>query len=330
MSRFFFGSSARSILLVSFFASPLLMGASTCNLRGLENLPKASKKHTYAQNAKLFYEAANKELKGGNYDQARKIFRQLKTAYPFSRYATLAEIGIADSFFQSGKYLQAVDLYRIFAKLHPTHQQHPYAQYQIAQCYFKQRPWEWFLIPPNHEKDSTVTRQAISTYNEFITQYPHHKLATQAKKELRICIQQLAKHEIYVAQFYASRGKHQAVVWRMAHLLKTYPLADFNAEARLRMAKAYIQLKKPAKAKDALKALLEKDPKSKEATEAKKTLAEVETAIALLDKKQKPRVLTASASENKKETPVKNTVLPAPSASATPTKTSAPMSTTHP
>ncbi|MCK6512331.1 outer membrane protein assembly factor BamD [Myxococcota bacterium] len=325
MSRFFFGSSAGSLLWASVLLSPLLMGASTCNLRGLENLPKASKKRTYAQNAKHFYETANKELKGGNYDQARKIFRQLKTAYPFSRYATLSEIGIADSFFHSGKYLQAVDLYRIFAKLHPSHKKHPYAQFQIAQCYFKQRPWEWFLIPPNHEKDSTTTRQAIASYNEFITQYPHHKLAIEAKKELRICIQQLAQHEIYVAQFYASRGKYQAVVWRMAHLLKTYPLADFNAEARLRMAKAYIQLKKPQKAKEALKALLEKDPKSKEASEAKKTLAEVETAIAALDKTQKPRVLTASASDAKKEAPSKTTLPPAPSTTATPTKTSAPM-----
>ncbi|MCB9639630.1 MAG: outer membrane protein assembly factor BamD [Myxococcales bacterium] len=324
MLRISFGSSVGSLMATLFFASPLLMGASTCNLRGMENLPKASKKRTYAQNAKYFYDTAQTELKNGNFEQSRKIFRRLKTAYPFSRYATLSEIGIADSFFQAGKFVQAVDLYRIFAKLHPSHEQHPYAQYQIAQCYFKQRPWEWFLIPPNHEKDSTTTRQAIRTYKEFLQQYPHHKLAIKAKKELRTCVQQLAKHEIYVAKFYATRGKYQAVVWRMEHLLKTYPLANFNAEARLRMAKAYIKLKQPREAHGVLKTLLKKEPKSKEATEAKKTLAEVETAIALLDKGKKSRVLTASASETKKEEP-KTTRLPAPNATVTPTKTSAPM-----
>ncbi|MEM1010109.1 MAG: outer membrane protein assembly factor BamD, partial [Myxococcota bacterium] len=258
--------------------APWLCGANTCGLKN-SDLPEASAKKTYAQNAKAFYDAGQKDLKNGDVVRARRIFRKLKTAYPFSRYAVLAELGIADCAFQSNQYLQSIDLYGMFAKLHPSHPQHAYAVYRIALSHFKQRPWEFFLIPPAYEKDSSITQQAIRAYQRFLYAYPNHKLAKKAKEELKTCVQQLAQHEIEVAKFYAKRKKYQAVIWRMEYMLKNYPLAEYDALAHVRIASAQVQLKRYQKAYKTLQMVLKKYPKSRQKPRAQKLFQRVSVLL---------------------------------------------------
>ena len=240
--------------------TPSLMG-SACMVQK----PKLSSKATYSQNAKTLHEYARKLIKAGNYEQARKEFQQLKTKYPFSDYATLAEVGIADTHFFGTKYLLAIDAYKLFVKLHPTHPKAGYAAYQSALCHDKLRPWDWFLVPPSYEKDATTTKQTIKAYRDYIAEYPTHKKVKFAKKRLKHCLKMMGKHEMYVGKYYKKLGKHRAVVWRMDHLLKSFAGVGLDAEARYMKAEALVNLKRYARAKLANKELVKKHPKSKQA-----------------------------------------------------------------
>lgn len=74
---------------------------------------------TYQLTAKQNYEKGLTELKDENHLEAIKYFSFVKTRFPYSRYATLAELRIADTHLARGRYIEAVDAYRQFIKFHP-------------------------------------------------------------------------------------------------------------------------------------------------------------------------------------------------------------------
>lgn len=296
-----------TLWLVCVLVSPLWMG-SACMVQR----PKVSAKASYGQNAKQFYEYAQKLLKAGNHEQALKEFQKLKTKYPFSSYATLAEVGIADTQFESGKYLLAIDAYKLFVKLHPTHPQAGYAAYQAAFSYDKLRPWDWFLVPPSYEKDTSIISQSIKAYQEYLQEYPTHKNAPLAKKAMNQCLEIMGKHEMSVANYYKRRGQSQAVVWRMEHLLKTYPGVGLDAEARYLRAEALMQLKQYKEAKIAIQEIQQKHPKERYAQWSQNLLAQIPQSTPTPRQQPAPSIQKATSTLPPSKLPL-STASPSPS-----------------
>ena len=73
-----------------------------------------------------------------DYKDAIKAYTDLKDWYPFSKYAILAELKIADSHFQLEQYDEAVIGYESFERMHPRSDAIPYVINQIGLCGFKQ------------------------------------------------------------------------------------------------------------------------------------------------------------------------------------------------
>jgi outer membrane protein assembly factor BamD len=67
----------------------------------------------------------------GNYGKAIDKFQRLKDYYPFSKYAILAELKIADAHYQREEYEEAIFAYENFENLHPRNEATPYVIYQI-------------------------------------------------------------------------------------------------------------------------------------------------------------------------------------------------------
>src|SRR5437868_4524499 len=76
----------------------------------------------YSSSAKENYDRGAVELKKENWQDAIKLFQHVRSKFGFSKWATLAELGIADANFGREKYEEAVEAYRSFIKNHPTHQ----------------------------------------------------------------------------------------------------------------------------------------------------------------------------------------------------------------
>ena len=74
----------------------------------------------------------------GEYKDAIEYFQKLKDWYPFSKYAMLAELKIADSHYHLKQYDEAIFAYEEFEKLHPRNEAIPYVIYQVGLCYYDQ------------------------------------------------------------------------------------------------------------------------------------------------------------------------------------------------
>lgn len=159
----------------------------------------------------------------GNYSDAIKDFEQLKDWYPFSKYATVAELKIADAHYYLDHYAEAVTAYEEFEQLHPRNEAIPYVIYQIGRCYYDQID--------TIDRDQTSARKALETFRRLIRQFPEDPYAIKAHTHITICLQSLAGHEIYVGKFYLRSKHYRAALERFKAVISEYPDVGMHYQA---------------------------------------------------------------------------------------------------
>ena len=124
----------------------------------------------YSVSAQKNYEKGLKQLDGKDWVAASKYFGFIKSRFPYSKYAVLAEIRLADAEFGAGQFLEAVDSYKLFQKFHPTHELviNGYAAFRVGECYFKMLPGDFWILPPSHEKDQSSAEDAEEEIRGFL------------------------------------------------------------------------------------------------------------------------------------------------------------------
>jgi outer membrane protein assembly factor BamD len=159
----------------------------------------------------------------GNFSDAIKDFEQLKDWYPFSKYATVAELKIADAHYYLDQYAEAVAAYEEFEQLHPRNEAIPYIIYQIGRCYYDQID--------TIDRDQTSARKALETFRRLIRQFPEDPYAIKAHTHITICLQSLAGHEFYVGKFYLRSKHYQAALERFKAVISDYPDVGMHYQA---------------------------------------------------------------------------------------------------
>ena len=149
-----------------------------------------------------------------DYYDALKAFTTLKERYPYSRYAILAELKVADAHFHRKEYAEAIVAYGEFLQLHPKNDAIPYVMFQIGECYYKQ------LL--SEDRDQTPTRQAIAAYQRLLKEHPDSTYADMAKERIQECYKLLVQHELYVAEFYFKSKRYEAALGRFEGVLERY------------------------------------------------------------------------------------------------------------
>ena len=149
-----------------------------------------------------------------DYSDALKAFNKLKERYPYSRYAILAELKVADAHFYKKEYPEAVAAYEEFASLHPKNEAIPYVLYQIGACYYEQLY--------TRDRDQTPTRQAIVSFERVLQSHPDSPQASKAKERIQICRELLAENELYVARYYYKSKFYKAALARFEGVLTDY------------------------------------------------------------------------------------------------------------
>lgn len=161
------------------------------------------------------YQRGYELYQDGNYKEALRFFERLTEQYPLSKYAVLAELGIADSHFSNGQYAEADVVYRGFMDYRPANENLPYVMYQIGLCAYKQ------MI--GIDRDQSMTMLARESFELLIARYPQSQFAFKAEKYLQDCKRRLGEHEFYVGEFYFKQGEYKAALKRFETIQKEYP-----------------------------------------------------------------------------------------------------------
>jgi outer membrane protein assembly factor BamD len=229
----------------------------------------------YGTNAEENYNAGVDLLHDKTYTEAEKFFEYVKTKYPFSKFAPLAELRIADSKFDQDNFAEAIEGYKQFVKLHPNHEDVEYAEFRQGLAHFKEAPSQFALFPPAYEKDQRQLQRASEVLGQFLQKRPSSKYAPEAKKVLEQANARLSEHEWYVAEYYFKRKRWPGAVGRYEALVDKYPGSKHEPEALMKLAQAAIEMDEKYRARTALQKLIVKHPQDPRRPEAEKRLAEL-------------------------------------------------------
>ncbi len=249
-----------------------VLGASTMSCKGFEtNLQDTEV--DYQTTARQNYESGTESMEGGNYNEAIKFFEYVKNKFPYSKYAVLADLRVADAHFEREKWLEAADAYRLFFRFHPRHDKVPYAMFRVGLAYSHELDEHWLselVLPPQREKDQTAAKDAIRAVDEYLTRFPADENVDEAK-EIRVLMRtRLADHDMYAADFYAQREKWKGAILRYETVAKGFSDTPHAPTALLAMARIYEdELEEVGKANKLYQDVVERYPDAKEAPEAK-------------------------------------------------------------
>jgi len=179
------------------------------------------------------------EFKKENYNKAIKSFEKLRDWYPFSKFAILAELKIADSHYYLKEYEEAVFAYEEFEGLHPGNEVVPYVIYQIGLCYFEQID--------TIDRDQTSSSKALDIFKRLKQQFPENEYALKADEHINICLKNLAEHEFYVGLFYYKSKHYKAALHRFRKIIKNYPDIGIHQKALKHIALCEALLQKAQK-----------------------------------------------------------------------------------
>lgn len=175
----------------------------------------ASEKPKGKTEAEVLYKEAKILMDDGRYILATEKLNQLKNQYPYSFYATPAELLQADILFKQESFVESAAAYLLFRDFHPKHKDIAYVVYRIAESYYKQKP-------DTSDRDLQGAVEAIKYYNELLQKYPTSKYIKDANKKIGECESMIRQKEEDIADFYYRTEVYEAARWRYLDILKNF------------------------------------------------------------------------------------------------------------
>lgn len=224
----------------------------------------------------IIWEAAQKALEKRAWQTARQYLKRIVDGFPQSEHGPGARLALGDTHFEEGgtaNYIMAVEEYRQFLTFYPSHARSDYAQFRVAEAYFKQRN-------PS-DRDQKPTEDALEEYRRLLETYPVSPYAEQARERIAVCRASLAQAEHYVGYFYQrTRRAYRAAIARYQNILRDYPDYPKLDEVLFRLGQCLDLSNRCAEALPLLAQLLEEYPQSRFSEDGRTLYQEVSVKCA--------------------------------------------------
>lgn len=243
-----------------------------------ESIPSVRFYYTAEEN----WNQAEIEFSKKRYLAAQQYYAYIRTKFPYSRFAVLSDLRIADCQFEREHFVEAIDSYQNFARLHPTSEQVPYALYRMGMAHYEQIPGTWFLLPPPHEKDQTAVKDATQALSMYLQRYPDDEHVPEAKKAYLDARDRLMAHERYVANFYEKTGHYRGYVMRLETMKAKFSDVALDPDLLFELARAYARLGEVEETDAVMAEMAEAFPDAEALRHAEQLHQEAERARAIL------------------------------------------------
>jgi outer membrane protein assembly factor BamD len=250
--------------ILTLLAAIALVSGCAKSPPGFENVPPAEE--LYAEGQQTLEERRFlRIIPYVDYGDAIEIFQAIIDNYPYSEYAVLAELAIADAYFDDDKFEEALSYYRDFTDLHPQHEKVPYTIYRSALCHERR--------VRSANRDQTATRQALNFLDQLLATYPYSEYADEGEVLWRELRTRLAKQVKNIGDFYMKRDEWESAAERYRSLLNEYPGLGLDAEALYRLGVCYAEMNRIEEAENIFQAIVQNYQDSDAARDAADRIA---------------------------------------------------------
>ncbi len=182
---------------------------------------------------KLYTEAYN-SFKNNDYNQAVVLFEMVEKDYSYTEWAPQALLMRSYMYYESGDYITALTNLQRFKQRHSGSKDLQYVEYLIGICMFEQ-----INIAALSQEN---TELALRQFNKIILNYPNSSYATDAKFKIDLINEQKAGKEMYLARYYAGKGKWLPTLYRLNNVFKDYQTTIFIEEALHRLVEIHYKI----------------------------------------------------------------------------------------
>jgi outer membrane protein assembly factor BamD len=176
------------------------------------------------------YKDAEEDIESDHYQLAIDKLRVVKNKFPYSKYATDAQLKIADVYYLQESYAEAASTYELFRDLHPKHEKTPYAMVRIGMSYYND-------MPSTVARDLTSASRALDAFNEFVRRFPSAPEAAEARTHIAEVRKTLAQKELTIGDFYVREDQFDSARARYNKILALYPDTEVAKEAEAKLKK---------------------------------------------------------------------------------------------
>lgn len=173
--------------------------------------------------AEVLYKEAEELVKDGHFLMASEKLNIIRSQYPYSFFATGAELLQADILFDQESFVESAAAYILFRDFHPRHPKIDYVIGRIAESYYRQ-------LPDVHDRDLSATVDAVKYYQELLFKYPKSEYAKRAQEKIKKMKDMLSSKEKYIADFYYKTKVYESARYRYKDILKGVSYKEENKD----------------------------------------------------------------------------------------------------
>lgn len=204
--------------------------------------------------AEKLYAEGLRAMETGDGKEARKKFEEIDKQHPYSNFARKSMLLTAYQNFRGGNYTETVTAAKRFIALYPGDEDVPYAHYLIGESYYRQIP--------DVTRDQEAAERAMGAMNDLVQRYPDSEYADDARKKIRITLDQLAGKEMQIGRYYLERLEYIAAINRFKVVVSDFQNTRHVEEALVRLAEAYLAMGITNEAQSAIAVLGHNFPES--------------------------------------------------------------------
>lgn len=232
------------ILLIGCFTIFLSACETLKSLTSLGSDDSTTKDEYVGWNEAKFHEQAKEAMQTGYYEKAVKLYEALEARFPFGDYAAQTQLDIAYAYHKSGDAEAAIAAADRFIKVNPRNPHIDYAYYLKGLVNYN-RGFSFidrYLPTDSSQRDQGHAREALNVFQELVRRFPNSKYTNDATQRMIALKNNLAMHEIHIANYYMKRKAYLAAISRANYVVQNYQRTPAVPYALQIMQEAYTQV----------------------------------------------------------------------------------------
>jgi outer membrane protein assembly factor BamD len=190
--------------------------------------------HLDQESPDLLYSNGIDALRKQSYSTAVRHFEAIQQDYPYSPWATNAQLMDGYTEYRRNQYTEAVAQLDRFIQLHPSNKDVAYAYYLRALCYYEQIA--------DISRDQKGTDEAQTALQEVVNRFPDSAYARDARLKIDLCRDHLAGKEMTIGRYYEKQHLYAAAIGRYQRVVDDFQTTNHTPEALSRLTEIYLKL----------------------------------------------------------------------------------------
>ncbi|MGH8539986.1 MAG: outer membrane protein assembly factor BamD [Stenotrophobium sp.] len=221
-----------ALVALTLFAAACSTTSNTIVLPDNPFKPNANKERDQRLAEDVLYKAARQSLDDSDYGTAITRENELITRFPFSEYATQAELERIYAYYRNFQPDQALTAADRFLRDHPRHPAVDYVQYLKGLVNSdRDEGLAGVLGLDTTKEDVGFARTAFDNFAVLVQKYPNSRYDGDARQRMIYLRNRIAQHEMHIVTFYMRRGAYIAAAKRAEEVVMLYPGAPATLDA---------------------------------------------------------------------------------------------------